>query len=183
MLNCSLPTGRGRCSDSSLPHLAKSARYGAPTVLVHRGQNVFRQSEAQWRDLQYSRKVEILSPQQPRCGSLPKKVTGFDRSVAKWRDLLFLPSSNHSHLSSPSPLVVLSAKPRDLQCALRFSQILSAKRPGRIIPQAPHPSRSIQIAFNEPVAELAFGVVMRQKFLVPGHLRVQRLDPGSLHGE
>jgi hypothetical protein len=44
-------------------------------------------------------------------------------------DLWFLSTRNHSNLSHPSSLVIPNDV-RDLQCALRLSQILPQKRPG-----------------------------------------------------
>ena len=53
----------------------------------------------------------------------------FRRNDAKWSDCCFFPTRNHSNLGHPSPLVIPN-EVRDLQCALRLSQILPGKRPG-----------------------------------------------------
>ena len=71
-----------------------------------------------------------------------------DRSIAQWRDLLFLPA--HSQLQLEPPLFPChpdrsEAKWRDLQCALRLSQILPSKSPGGTNPQSnPYPNPILQ---------------------------------------
>jgi hypothetical protein len=74
-----------------------------------------------------------------------RRTAGPDRSVAKWRDLRFLPIPQPLQPEPPlSPCHPdrSEAKWRDLQCALRLSQILPGKQPGMNHPsnQAPPPN-------------------------------------------
>ncbi len=94
-------------------------------------------SRPKWRDLQCACQPSRI----PVTNPATKQMCHPDRSVAKWRDLLFLSSTNQPLLkTSPSPL---SSRPkwRDLQCACQPSRI-SRYKPSDQTDVSSRPERS-----------------------------------------
>jgi hypothetical protein len=86
---------------------------------------------------------DSLHPNSSFQGASPLSPCHPDRSEAQWRDLQSSRKNESLTLQPPPGLDLggcsLGAKPRDLQCALRLSQILPRKRSGGTIPSASTP--------------------------------------------